>query len=107
MEKEINSIIESHKREIKAIEDAELNDFSNVELGIKISRKYIQNLRETIRTGTFKNRAEEIKFFKEQKPFVYSRLKFYAKLYNFLIRRPAGTHKSQRKFIDFEIVLLR
>lgn len=32
-----------------------------------------------------------------------SRLKFYAKLYNFLVERPAGSMKSQRHFIDSQL----
>ena len=49
----------------------------------------------------------EITFFKKHKPYVYSRLKFYAKLYNFLINRPAGTIQSQQIFIDEEIQKLQ
>ena len=50
------------------------------------------------------NYKEEIKVVEESNLNDFnSRLKFYAKLYKFLINRPAGTIKSQEEFIDSEI----
>ncbi|HET7360880.1 MAG TPA: RteC domain-containing protein [Salinimicrobium sp.] len=103
----IDRILNQFREEIKPIESSNLNDSSNIESGIKISRKYLQQLRVLIRENDFQNVEEEIKFFKKQKPFVYSRLKFYARLYNFLVERPAGSIKSQRNFIDSQIKKLQ
>ncbi|SRX53871.1 RteC domain-containing protein [Aequorivita sp. CIP111184] len=100
-------IIDDYKKEIRTIEQSNLNDFSIVEKGISISRQYLQKLRVCVRENEFVNPQEEITFFKNHKPYVYSRLKFYAKLYNFLINRPAGTIKSQQLFIDGEIKKLQ
>lgn len=100
-------IIDDYKKELRTIEQSNLNDFSIVEKGISISRQYLQKLRIYVRENEFGNPQEEITFFKRHKPYVYSRLKFYAKLYNFLINRPAGTIKSQQMFIDEEIKKLQ
>ena len=107
LEKDLLKIIEDFKNEILEIEESNVNDFNVVEKGITISRKYLQKLRLCIRDNNFKNKENEITFFKKHKPYVYSRLKFYAKLYNFLINRPAGTIQSQQIFIDEEIQKLQ
>jgi len=107
LEKLLLRIIDDYKKEMKPVEESNLNDFSIVEKGISISRQYLQKLRICVRENEFKNSEEEITFFKKHKPYVYSRLKYYAKLYNFLINRPAGTIKSQQLFIDDEIKKLQ
>jgi len=94
LKKLLLKIIDDYKKEMKTVEESNLNDFSIVEKGISISRHYLQKLRICVRENEFKNPQEEIIFFKKHKPYVYSRLKYYAKLYNFLINRPAGTSKN-------------
>ncbi|PHQ27974.1 MAG: hypothetical protein COB32_12620 [Halomonas sp.] len=103
MHKLIQKILDNYKEEIKIVEESSLNDFNNVEKGISISRQYLQKLRVCVRENEFVDKQNEIIFFKKHKPYIYSRLKFYAKLYKFLINRPAGTIKSQEEFIDSEI----
>lgn len=103
MYKLIQIILNNYKEEIKIVEESNLGDFNNVEQGISISRQYLQKLRICVRENKFVDQQNEILFFKKYKPYIYSRLKFYAKLYNFLINRPAGTIKSQEEFIDSEI----
>ncbi|WP_081980920.1 RteC domain-containing protein [Cellulophaga sp. Hel_I_12] len=103
MHKLIHIILDNYKEEIKVVEESNLNDFNNVEQGISISRQYLQKLRICERENEFVDKKNEIIFFKKHKPYIYSRLKFYAKLYNFLINRPAGIIKSQQEFIDSEI----
>lgn len=107
MHKLIHKILDNYKEEIKVVEESNLDDFNNVEKGISISRQYLQQLRICVRENEFVDKQNEIIFFKKHKPYVYSRLKFYAKLYNFLINRPAGTIKSQQDFIDSEISRLQ
>lgn len=107
MKIKINSIIEEYKKVIISIDSENLKDFSVVEKGIKISRKYLQELRIIVRNDEFSHKNDEIIFFKEQKPFIYARLKFYAKLYEFLLNKPAGSIQQQRDYIDNEIQRLQ
>ncbi|MEM6515974.1 MAG: RteC domain-containing protein [Bacteroidota bacterium] len=100
MQNKIAEIISKFKEEIKVIEQGNLNDFAVVERGIQLSRSCVQQLRLVVRDNKFNSIKEEIYFFKHQKPFVYSRIKFYSKLYHFLLERPAGSSKRQRDFID-------
>ena len=85
MHKLIHIILDYYKEEIKVVEESNLNDFNNVEKGISISRQYLQKLRICVRENDFIDEQNEIIFFKKHKPYIYSRLKFYAMLYNFLI----------------------
>lgn len=84
MEKKINNILSNYRIENSEIAKMNLDNLSNIGKGIHISRKYLQELRVVLRSGDFKDKLNEVKFFKEQKPYIHGRLKFYVKLYNFL-----------------------
>ena len=103
MQSEIIQILDKYKVEIEQLSEDDLNNFTSVEKGIQTSRKCLQQLRLVLRNGTFINKENEIRFFKKQKPFVYGNLKFFAKLYKYLLQRPRGSNKSKRIFIDAEI----
>ncbi|SHG25768.1 RteC protein [Salegentibacter echinorum] len=107
MTNEIQHILDECKLALDDVNDKNLNEFSNVEEGIKISRKYLQKLRVVLRENNFINKENEILFFKKQKPFIYGQLKFYAKLYKYLLQKPRGTDKSKRKYLDTEIKKLQ
>ena len=107
MVKTIYQTLENYKTEIDKSVERNNYSFSNIEKGIQISRRYIQELRIILRNGKFKRKEDEICFFKEQKPFVYGRLKFYTELYIFLMHKPLGSLKSQRTYIDNKIKKLQ
>ena len=107
MKEKLNQILNSFKEEISLVDSLDYIDFKNLEIGFRISRAHLQKLRFLLREEKFESEEQEIKFFKEQKPYIYGRLKFYAKLYNFNLNRPVGTIKSQRNFIDNEIDALQ
>ncbi len=107
MTNEIQHILDECKLALDEVNEKNLNDFSNVEKGIKISRKYLQQLRVVLRKRNFINKENEILFFKRQKPFIYGQLKFYAKLYKYLMQKPRGTAKSKRSYLDAEIKKLQ
>tara|TARA_R110002051_G_scaffold52876_2_gene100078 strand:+ start:5486 stop:6406 length:921 start_codon:yes stop_codon:yes gene_type:complete len=107
VQKLIVNILNSHNHEIQKIAVSDYIDFSTAEKGIQISRKYLQKLRIVIREGKFINKENEIKFFKSQKPQIYCHLKYYAKLYQYLLQKPRGTDKSKRIFLDAEIKKLQ
>lgn len=107
MKKKIDTLLKRYISKINSINQNNLTNFSNVERGIKISRKYLQELRVIVRDNKFQTIEDEINFFKKQKPFIYSRLKFYAKAYNYLLEKPAGSNKVQRNFIDAQLKKLQ
>ncbi|MDL5511236.1 RteC domain-containing protein [Arenibacter sp. M-2] len=107
MTNEIQHILDECKLALAEVNEKNLSEFLNVEKGIKISRKYLQKLRVVLRKRNFINKENEILFFKKQKPFIYGHLKFYAKLYKYLIQKPRGTDKSKRTYLDNEIKKLQ
>jgi len=82
LEERIRKILVEFKKENSHIDNSNLQEFTNVEKGIQISRACVQELRVVLRSGEFATKETEIEFFKHQKPLVYSRIKFYSKLYN-------------------------
>jgi len=107
LKQSIETLLEQYKTKISEIEKGNLEDFSTIEKGIQISRKCLQTLRLLIRRNEFVSKQEEIGFFKKQKPYIYSRLKFFAKLYQFLLEKPLGSIASQRTYIDEAIKKLQ
>lgn len=103
MEDRINEIFKHYKTEIAGIAEENINSYSNIKKGIQISRKYLQSLRVVLRNGKFRDKKSEIRFFKEQKPYIYGRLKFFAKLHTFYTYKPLGSFKNQCEYIDTEI----
>ncbi len=107
MQGKIIDILENYEKEIEPTRESNLDSFAVIEQGIQISRKYLQKLRLVVRKGIFINKENEILLFKKQKPLIYGNLKFYAKLYKYLLQKPKGTKKSQRQFIDNQIKILQ
>ncbi|MEY8781109.1 RteC domain-containing protein [Allomuricauda sp. XS_ASV26] len=107
MTNDIEKILSNYKGEISEIDQDTPYTLAKIETGIHISRKFLQELRLILRNGEFKNGKDEIKFFKRQKPYIYGRLKFYSKLYQYVTHKPMGSKKSQRTFIDSQIEKLQ
>jgi hypothetical protein len=107
LKQKIQTLIKRYVSKIKIVDQNNLTIFSNVESGIKISRKYLQELRIIVRNNQFKTIENEIDFFKNQKPYIYARLKFYTKVYAYLLEKPAGSIKAQRNFIDLQLKKLQ
>lgn len=103
MRKKIDNIIKIYLTDIEKVEQLNLEIFKSVEQGIITSRNCLQKLRVILRNGKFVKKEDEIHFFKKQKPIVFGKLKYYAKLYKYLLRKPKGTNKSKRNFVDSEI----
>lgn len=52
---------------------------------------------------TFSDEAEEIHFFKEMKPELFSKLIYYVKILNIESRRPTGSHEIQEVYLRREL----
>jgi len=66
----------------------------------------LKQLKEYIRQNKFPNQEAEILFFKEIKPSVYSKLIYFVKIFNLESKRPNGSDKSQKKYLQNEIAKL-
>ncbi len=99
MKYKIKRLLSTYKAKIKLVEVANLSELQNVINGIHISRSYLQTLRKLVRDKVFDKIDDEIYFFKNQKPYVYGRLKFFVNLHKYISEKPEASIKKQRKFI--------
>lgn len=70
---------------------------------INLLEKTFEDLKKFIKTYKFKNETEEIRFFKEIKPRLFSNLIFYRKVYNLELSRPKGDNKVRQDFLRQEM----
>ncbi len=63
----------------------------------------LKEIRKKIADSKFKSESDEICFFKHTKPKIYSRLIYYAKLFNIERKRPRGKSKSQINYFNCHI----
>lgn len=70
---------------------------------ILLLEKTFEDLKVFVKSYNFKDEAEEIRFFKEVKPGLFSNLIFYRKVYNMEITRPKGDEKVRQDFIRKEL----
>lgn len=103
MKDKITKSINKFKNQIDLIKESDLSDIQNVAKGIQVSRECLHRLRLILRNKEFNSKQDEIDFFKEHKPFVYARLKFFVKIHKYIVEKPKGTIKKQRKYISDQI----
>jgi hypothetical protein len=86
-------------------------DFQNIETSerdvlheflekIMVLENAFEELRSFIGAYIFKSQSEEIHFFKEVKPKLFSKLIYYNKLYIIDMRMPAGSNNDKRIYLE-------
>ena len=103
IESQIEKVLITFRKEIHKIEESDLSESENSSLGIQISRNCLQQLRLIVRDTPFQSVQDEINFFKEQKPHVYARLKFFVTLHKNILEKPKGSITRKRKYIDEQL----
>lgn len=73
------------------------------EEGILVTKRALEQLRNNVVKRKFKDTTEEIYFFKNIKPQVFSKLIYYQKLFNIESKRPRSSKKSQIKYFNKHI----
>jgi len=83
------------------------NDFANIlkkaEKSIYRINNCLKELRKYINLNKFDSQTEEILFFKEIKPSIYSKLIYFVEIFNIESRRPAGSILAQKKYLQREL----
>lgn len=100
MERFVNNLKERLNEDIQVIESSEPDIFNKSAGIIKVLEKAFEELKAFIDGYTFKNQTEEITFFKEIKPQLFSRLVYYNKVYNIEMRMPSGTCSDKKIYLD-------
>lgn len=73
-----------------------------IPLAICILEDTFEQLKEFIAEYNFKDKLEEIFFFKEIKPKLFCKLIYYRKIYNIEIRRPSNSIIAQKIYLEKE-----
>jgi hypothetical protein len=94
---------QSLEAELKQIDCEEEVILKKAERSIYSISNSLKKLKEYIRSNKFPNQKDEILFFKEIKPSIYSKLIYYVKIFNIESKRPNGSDKSQRKYLLNEL----
>jgi len=92
------NLLETIKKDVQIIdleEDTTLNKSVKI---IELLRTNFNELKEHISEYTFSNETEEIQFFKETKPQIFSMLIYYDNIYKLEINRPTGSESMQKEF---------
>ena len=102
-----HKILQDLDSSLEFLESETEDVLTKAEEGIKIAKKALLQLRKVVTDKELKSREQEITIFKIIKPKIYSRLIYYVKLFNIESKRPRGSSKSQKKYLDYEIKKLQ
>jgi len=89
--------------ELDTIESRIENPLFIAEKGIKLVKTVLSEVRTEVLSQGFQSQVDEINFFKNIKPYIYSKLIYYAKLFNLESKRPRSSRKTQVKYFNSHI----
>lgn len=88
---------------LSAIDAKEPDTLKKAEEIISLLKDAFNRLRIFIHEYEFKDRAEEIYFFREIKPKLFCHLIYYQKMYNHEIHRPTGGYPELKAYLEKEL----
>lgn len=101
--KKYNNIVNNLNSALDFLEAETENILIKAEEGIKITKRALMQTRKDVIKNSFKSQTDEIIFFKNIKPKIYSKLIYYVKLFNIESKRPRSSKKSQIKYFNHQI----
>ena len=94
-----DKIIEELNGNLATAYNNEARDLLLIEQSIGICSSALMELREWINQYNFKDKEEEIHFFKVTKPYVLEEYLYFSKLFEIEIRRPVTTIRVQKRYL--------
>ena len=101
-----NFILELNNELSSKLQAIDLEDFNNIQKSQQsvVCIKYtLSQLKTFILNYTFKSIKEEIFFFKNIKPEIFSQLIYFVKIFNIESHRPLGSSEIQKKYLKHEL----
>jgi len=93
-------IVEQLKNNIQnANSDARDDKILKTERAVGLCSRALLELREFVNSSDFKNKEEEIRFFKDIKPCVLGEYLYYSKLWEILVRQPLTSIRRRKKYL--------
>jgi hypothetical protein len=99
----VTKLLAETNSQLSFIEEETRDSFRQSELSIELVLASMEKLKGFTTKYKFKNKAEEVKFFKHLKPQLFSKLIYHTKVINIEIKRPKGTDKTQQKYLLNEL----
>jgi hypothetical protein len=99
----IYEVCKSLENDLKQIDSENPEILKRSEQSILRINTCLKRLKEYICKNPFISQEEEILFFKEIKPSVYSKLIYFVKIFNIESKRPNGSDISQKKYVLNEL----
>lgn len=90
-------------KQLQVIDLEETNLITKAQKSIVVVKNALRELKNFILHYTFKNEEEEILFFKEIKPSIFSQLIYFTKLNNIESKRPMGSFEIQQRYLLNEL----
>jgi len=101
------NLLEKIKTKIQIIDLEEDSIFNKSAKIISLLETDFNELKSYISEYSFKNDTEEIQFFKEMKPQIFSKLLYYTSICKFEMNRPTGSDIVQKAFTIKQLDLLK
>lgn len=103
MNKHVNTIIEKVNVQLEAIELVEEPSLRKAKKAVLLLKGIMQQLKMKLNDYKFKNDEEEICFYKEYKPQLFSKLIYFSEIYKIETKRPTGSDTAQKNYIIKEL----
>ena len=94
-------------KQIQSIHSKTDNPINYAEQSIKTLIPTFEKLKTEFLKHSFKNKSEEISFFRDNKPQFAAKLIYYNEIYNIETNKPFGSKKAIRKFYNLELLKLQ
>ncbi len=99
----ISKLNKSLNSQLQAIDLGETDLIRKAQKSIQCIKIALTQLKAFTIQHTFCNEIEEIRFFKKTKPELFSKLIYYAKIFNIESRRPTGSREIQEVYLRREL----
>lgn len=99
MDKYVSTLKNAVLQNILDVERMECDVLQKSQLIIPLLEKSFEELKSFVTNYSFKDDLEEIHFFKEVKPQLFSQLIYHSKVYNIEMRMPTGSIDDQKMYL--------
>lgn len=107
LDENIKNITKEYIGNLQELEKFEGDILDTIPPIIKLMEDMFKQLKTFISDYTFKDEDEEIRFFKEIKPQLFSKLIYYQKIYKIEAMRPNASDAMQKKYFEKQLDKLK
>lgn len=99
----ISKLNKNLSNQLNRINSEENDILKKTQKAIKSIQSSLAELKAFVQQNKFTDEIEEIRFFKEIKPDIFSQLIYYVKIFNIESRRPMGSYENQKNYLRHEL----